>query len=168
MGEPTASAAPRHQFRPPSEPNDEADDDQCDQEDERERDPALSACRRVRFCGCQHNVTLYRVCGPGGQTRKTHQRDPLRQRSGCTGLRRARPAQDRCRHRTRDPRRSAQEGSPGRARDRGRAWRECQHGAAHRSRAVIARLTGIGPTLPPGATHRASRAPHSQAVVRDM
>jgi hypothetical protein len=35
----------------------------CDQEDEREYYPALSACRRVRFCGCQHNVTLYRVCG---------------------------------------------------------------------------------------------------------
>ena len=51
-----ASAAPRHQFRPPDEPNDEAGDDQCDQEDAREHDPA---CRLViRFCGCQHNVTL--------------------------------------------------------------------------------------------------------------
>ena len=51
-----ASAAPRHQFRPPDEPNDEDGDDQCDQEDAREHDPA---CRLViRFCGCQHNVTL--------------------------------------------------------------------------------------------------------------
>jgi hypothetical protein len=51
-----ANAAPRHQFRPPDEPNDEAGDDQCDQEDAREHDPA---CRLViRFCGCQHNVTL--------------------------------------------------------------------------------------------------------------
>ena len=51
-----ASGAPRHQFRPPDEPNDEAGDDQCDQEDAREHDPA---CRLViRFCGCQHNVTL--------------------------------------------------------------------------------------------------------------
>jgi Uncharacterized protein conserved in bacteria (DUF2252) len=59
-----STATPRHQFRPPNEPNDEAGDDQCDQEDEREHDPALSACRRVRFCGCQHNVTLYRVMSP--------------------------------------------------------------------------------------------------------
>jgi hypothetical protein len=51
-----ASAAPRHQFRPPDEPNDEAGDDQCDQEDAREHDPD---CRLViRFCGCQHNVTF--------------------------------------------------------------------------------------------------------------
>jgi hypothetical protein len=51
-----ASAAPRHQFRPPDEPNDEAGDDQCDQEDAREHDPA---CRLViRFCWCQHNVAL--------------------------------------------------------------------------------------------------------------
>jgi hypothetical protein len=52
------TAAPGHQFRPPNEPNGEASDDQCDQDDKREPDPALSACRRVRFCGCQHNVTL--------------------------------------------------------------------------------------------------------------
>ena len=54
----TYELLPKASIRPPNEPKDEAGDDQCDQENEREHDPALSACRRVRFCGCQHNVTL--------------------------------------------------------------------------------------------------------------
>ena len=47
---------------------------------------------------------------------------------------RARNKRDRCQARGCDPGRAAQEGSPRRACDRCHAWRQRQHGAAHRAR----------------------------------